>query len=40
VQDKVWVEDPDGNEWEAFSVNADADVMREGEKAVAAKDRP
>lgn len=29
VQDKVWVEDPDGNEWEIFVVKADAGVMRE-----------
>ncbi|MRG95821.1 ArsI/CadI family heavy metal resistance metalloenzyme [Polyangium spumosum] len=27
VQDKVWVEDPDGNSWEVFVVKADADVM-------------
>jgi len=29
VQDKVWVEDPDGNAWEVFVVKADAEVMRE-----------
>ncbi len=29
VQDKVWVEDPDGNSWEVFVVKADAQVMRE-----------
>jgi catechol 2,3-dioxygenase-like lactoylglutathione lyase family enzyme len=29
VQDKVWVEDPDGNSWEVFVVKADAPVMRE-----------
>jgi len=29
VQDKVWVEDPDGNAWEVFVVKADAAVMRE-----------
>jgi hypothetical protein len=40
VQDKVWVEDPDGNEWEVFFVKADADVMRESDKVSAAKDRP
>jgi catechol 2,3-dioxygenase-like lactoylglutathione lyase family enzyme len=28
VQDKVWVEDPDGNSWEVFVVKADADVMK------------
>ncbi|MDC3959910.1 ArsI/CadI family heavy metal resistance metalloenzyme [Polyangium jinanense] len=27
VQDKVWVEDPDGNSWEVFVVKADAAVM-------------
>lgn len=27
VQDKVWVEDPDGNSWEVFFVKGDADVM-------------
>jgi len=30
VQDKVWVEDPDGNAWEYFVVKADADVMAKG----------
>lgn len=29
VQDKVWIEDPDGNSWEVFVVKADAPVMRE-----------
>lgn len=29
VQDKVWVEDPDGNAWEVFVVKAEADVMSE-----------
>lgn len=29
IQDKVWVEDPDGNAWEVFVVKADAPVMRE-----------
>jgi catechol 2,3-dioxygenase-like lactoylglutathione lyase family enzyme len=28
VQDKVWVEDPDGNSWEVFVVKADAQSMR------------
>jgi len=28
LQDKVWVEDPDGNSWEVFVVKADAQVMR------------
>ncbi len=27
LQDKVWVEDPDGNAWEVFVVKADATVM-------------
>lgn len=27
VQDKVWVEDPDGNAWEVFVVKGDAAVM-------------
>jgi catechol 2,3-dioxygenase-like lactoylglutathione lyase family enzyme len=30
VQDKVWVEDPDGNSWEVFVVKADAPVMGHG----------
>lgn len=32
VQDKVWVEDPDGNMWEVFVVKADSPAMREGEE--------
>lgn len=28
VQDKVWIEDPDGNSWEVFVVKGDAPVMR------------
>ncbi len=28
VQDKVWIEDPDGNTWEVFVVKADAPVMK------------
>lgn len=27
LQDKVWVADPDGNEWEVFVVKADAERM-------------
>jgi catechol 2,3-dioxygenase-like lactoylglutathione lyase family enzyme len=27
LQDKVWVEDPDGNAWEVFVVKADADAV-------------
>jgi catechol 2,3-dioxygenase-like lactoylglutathione lyase family enzyme len=30
LQDKVWVEDPDGNAWEVFVVKGEADVMGEG----------
>ena len=33
VQDKVWVEDPDGNAWEVFVVKADADVMMDRDEA-------
>jgi catechol 2,3-dioxygenase-like lactoylglutathione lyase family enzyme len=29
MQDKVWVEDPDGNMWEVFVVKADATTMRD-----------
>jgi catechol 2,3-dioxygenase-like lactoylglutathione lyase family enzyme len=29
LQDKVWVTDPDGNEWEVFVVKADADPMHD-----------
>src|SRR5688572_17024567 len=28
LQDKVWIEDPDGNAWETFVVKADAPAMR------------
>jgi catechol 2,3-dioxygenase-like lactoylglutathione lyase family enzyme len=28
LQDKVWVEDPDGNAWEVFVVKADAPIMK------------
>jgi catechol 2,3-dioxygenase-like lactoylglutathione lyase family enzyme len=35
VQDKVWVEDPDGNSWEVFVVMADADEMGTGMPATA-----
>lgn len=35
VQDKVWVEDPDGNAWEYFVVKADAEVMSQGPVAEA-----
>jgi len=29
LQDKVWVEDPDGNSWEVFVVKGDADMPQE-----------
>jgi len=29
LQDKVWVEDPDGNEWEVFVVKGDTDSMHD-----------
>jgi catechol 2,3-dioxygenase-like lactoylglutathione lyase family enzyme len=31
VQDKVWIEDPDGNSWEVFVVRADAEAMRDAQ---------
>ena len=31
VQDKVWVEDPDGNMWEVFVVKGDSPTMRDAE---------
>ena len=34
LQDKVWVKDPDGNEWEVFVVKGDTDTMSD-DKAVA-----
>jgi catechol 2,3-dioxygenase-like lactoylglutathione lyase family enzyme len=33
VQDKVWVEDPDGNAWEVFVVKGEASVMKETKSA-------
>jgi catechol 2,3-dioxygenase-like lactoylglutathione lyase family enzyme len=33
LQDKVWVEDPDGNSWEVFVVKGDAEVMHDQAKA-------
>jgi len=32
VQDKVWVEDPDGNMWEVFVVKGESQAMRDGQK--------
>ena len=34
LQDKVWVEDPDGNAWEVFVVKADASTMGKGGEAL------
>ena len=36
LQDKVWVEDPDGNSWEVFVVKEDAPVMKGSESACCA----
>lgn len=33
TQDKFWVHDPDGNEWEFFYTKANTDVQREGTEA-------
>ena len=35
LQDKVWVEDPDGNMWEVFVVKGDSAAMREPAAAAA-----
>ncbi len=32
VQDKIWVEDPDGNMWEVFVVKSDSQTMRDGQQ--------
>ena len=37
VQDKVWIEDPDGNSWEVFVVKADAPVMGAGSPVMKAE---
>ncbi len=36
TQDKVWVTDPDGAQWEVYTVLADADVMHVAEPAATA----
>ena len=36
VQDKVWVEDPDGNVWEVFVVKSDSPSMRDDQTACCA----
>lgn len=33
VQDKIWAKDPDGNNWEVFTVLADAEAYRTDEKS-------
>jgi catechol 2,3-dioxygenase-like lactoylglutathione lyase family enzyme len=33
LQDKVWVEDPDGNAWEVFVVKGEAEVMEKQTRA-------
>jgi catechol 2,3-dioxygenase-like lactoylglutathione lyase family enzyme len=37
LQDKVWVEDPDGNMWEVFVVKGDAPAMRSALPQIKAK---
>jgi catechol 2,3-dioxygenase-like lactoylglutathione lyase family enzyme len=34
IQDKVWVEDPDGNAWEVFVVKGDSPLMQEPTKGI------
>jgi catechol 2,3-dioxygenase-like lactoylglutathione lyase family enzyme len=36
LQDKVWVQDPDGNEWEVFVVKGDIDTMHDESAATKA----
>jgi catechol 2,3-dioxygenase-like lactoylglutathione lyase family enzyme len=36
LQDKVWVEDPDGNSWEVFVVKEDAPIMKASESTCCA----
>lgn len=36
LQDKVWVQDPDGNHWEIFVVKGDAATMGDGSKEMKA----
>ena len=38
LQDKVWVEDPDGNAWEVFVVKGDSAAMNDGTSMTASKD--
>lgn len=40
LQDKVWVEDPDGNAWEVFVVKADAPTMGKGGEPLGAGKAP
>ena len=38
LQDKVWVEDPDGNAWEVFFVKGESAVMTDGTAAKGSKE--
>lgn len=38
LQDKFWVNDPDGNEWEFFYTKADVDVVNENDSACCTPD--
>lgn len=40
LQDKVWIEDPDGNAWEVFVVKGDAAVMGAGVPSADAGAKP
>ena len=40
LQDKVWVEDPDGNAWEVFVVKAEAATMGTGGEALGGAKAP
>lgn len=40
LQDKVWIEDPDGNAWEVFVVKGEAAVMGTGIPSADAKAAP
>jgi catechol 2,3-dioxygenase-like lactoylglutathione lyase family enzyme len=40
LQDKVWVEDPDGNAWEVFVVKADAPVLSNKANACCTPSQP
>ena len=40
LQDKVWIQDPDGNRWEVFTVKGDAPVMSPGSSCCAKEPAP